>query len=137
LSGNVGSVIRWESCNNENFIGSVTNIASTATVLTSAQMGTISATKYYRAVIRNANCSTEYTEPIQITVPSPVTYSGTWNGTPGPTKAVIITNNLDLTADMEVCSCKVTGAATLTITENKTLTVRKEIEVIAPANLVV
>ncbi len=137
LSGNGGAVIKWQSCNNSSFVGTVTDIASTSSVLTGDLMGPISSTTYYRAVIQGS-CSITYTPPIAMTIPPTVTYTnGSWNGTVNESKSVIITDDITISNDLSVCSCKVAGTATVTILSGKTFTVKKSIEVTPNANIIV
>jgi hypothetical protein len=137
LTGNTGTVVKWQSATNSTFTAGLTDIASTSTTLTGAMMGTISATTYYRAVVQNGNCIVKNTTGIKITVPEAVTYDGSWSGTPSSTTPVTISGNLTLTSDLNVCSCQVTGAAVITVPANKTLVVQKNITIASTATIVV
>ena len=72
LTGNVGT-IQWQSSSN-NITWTNTNV--TTSTLSSAQMGTLTATKYYRALVTSANCASATSNVITITV-SPATVAGT------------------------------------------------------------
>ncbi|WP_333666949.1 beta strand repeat-containing protein, partial [Flavobacterium sp.] len=67
LSGNIGNVINWESAS-DNAFTSPTIIGSTATTLTSAMMGVLTATTYFRAVVQSGSCSTSNSAYVTITV---------------------------------------------------------------------
>ena len=80
ITGNTGSVVRWEKATTSNFVG-YTTIVSTSTTLASATIGTLSATTYFRAVVQSGVCSEVYTlDYATVTVttsPSAGTLSGT------------------------------------------------------------
>lgn len=137
LTGNNGTVVKWQSANNSAFTSGLTDIASTSTTLTGAMMGAISATKYYRAVVQNGSCTVKNTTGIKLTVPAAVTYNGSWSGTPTATSPVTISGNLTLTSDLNVCSCQVTGTAVITVPANKTLVVQKDISIASTATIVI
>ncbi|MFA9191998.1 T9SS sorting signal type C domain-containing protein [Flavobacterium sp. FZUC8N2.13] len=65
LSGYTGT-IQWQvSTNNSTF----TNISgANSATLTSAQMGTLTATRYYRAVVTSGNCSSSNSNTVTVTV---------------------------------------------------------------------
>ena len=67
LSGNTGSVINWESSSDAAFTAPTT-ITSTAITLTSALMGALTATTYFRAVVQSGSCSTANSTYVIITV---------------------------------------------------------------------
>lgn len=127
LSGNIGSVVKWQYASNAAFTAGVTDIASTATTLTSAMIGPVPSTRYFRAVVQSGQCNMAYTQPVQITIPAAVTYNGTWSGTPSALTPVIVSANLNLTSNLNVCACQVTNSASITIQPNVTLIVEREI----------
>jgi hypothetical protein len=67
LSGNTGNVINWESSSDAAFTAPTT-ITSTATTLTSALMGILTSTTYFRAVVQSGSCSTANSAYVTITV---------------------------------------------------------------------
>ena len=74
LSGNTGT-IQWQVSTDNN---SFTNISgATATTLTSAQMGAITSTRYYRAVSTNSPCSAANSNVIIVTVTALPTITST------------------------------------------------------------
>ncbi len=64
LSGNVGSVLRWESSPNSNFTP-LTNINITTTTL---GLTNINTTTYYRAVVRNDSCDIKTSTSAIVTI---------------------------------------------------------------------
>lgn len=137
LSGNTGTVVKWQSADNAGFTVNVIDYTTSNTTLTSEQIGSIATTKYFRAVIKNGVCTTEYSNTIQITVPTTITYNGTWSGTPNENTPVVISSNLTLTSDITACSCEVTNNAVLTVPADRTLTIKENITTIAPSTIIV
>lgn len=137
LTGNTGSVLKWQYASNNAFTVGVMDIANTATTLTGAQMGTLSATRYYRAVVKNGACLVENTTPIQITVPAAVTYNGSsWSATPSSTTPVVINGNLVLNSSLNVCSCQITNSATVRVTTGNSLVVQNDLSIAPTAMLI-
>ncbi len=137
LSGNVGSVLRWQSANNAAFTSDVVDINVTSTTLTGAQIGVVSDSRFFRAVVQSGSCAIQNTQPISIVVPNTVTYNGTWNGIPTDTTPVVINSDYTLTNDLDVCSCKVAGNAIITVPSGVTLTVQGEVFVTPNAQIII
>ena len=138
LLGNSGNVIQWEASINEDFTDDYVVLASTASTLTSAVMGVLQSSRFYRAQIENGTCGLLYTVPIEITVPPTLTFSnGSWNGIPTDKTAIVVSGTLDLISNVHVCSCQVTAGGVLTIPSGVTLTVEKSLEVAPLGTLLV
>lgn len=138
LSGNTGNVIKWQYATDSGFTSGVTDIVSTATTLSSATIGTLAATRYFRAVVQNGSCTIVTTPSIGITIPASVTYSnGSWSGTPTNTTPVVISSNLTLGSSLNVCSCQVTNTAIVTVPANITLLVQNDLTVASTANIII
>lgn len=137
LSGYNGAVVKWQSANDAAFTQGVTDIANTAAVLAPAQMGIVTASKYYRAVVQNNGCNQLTTAPLQISVPAPVVWNGSWSSTPGIDTAVEIQSDLTVDANLTVCSCQVKNNAVLTVNSNVNLTVKGKVTVDATAKMIV
>ena len=138
LSGHSGAIVKWQSAEDAGFTTDVTDITSTATVLSSDDMGTIAATRYYRAMIQNGSCDPQYPAPVEIIVPAAITYaSGAWNGTPTETTPIVIDDNILLTDDLNVCSCLVKDGKTLTVDADTSLTVVTTVTVETGAQLII
>lgn len=137
LSGNSAAVIKWQSAEDMAFTAGVTDIVSTSNVLTSTDMGRIAATRYYRAVVQDGSCEPQYTDPLEITVPTPVTYSnGIWDGIPTETTPLIIEDDM-VFSTITACSCEVKNGKTLTIASGETLTVATSVTVETGSQLII
>jgi len=76
LSGNTGSVTKWQSSTVSDFSSAVTDISTTTTSLTASDL---IATTYYRAVVNSGECSSENSSSATITV-SPASVGGSISG---------------------------------------------------------
>lgn len=137
LSGYNGNIIKWQSATDANFTQNVTDIANTAAVLTPAQIGALSANKYFRAVVQYTGCTQNTTTPLLYTVPAPVVWNGSWSSTPSITTAVEIQSDLTLSTDLTVCSCQVKNTAKLTVNADVNLTVKGKVTVDPTATMIV
>ena len=79
LSGNTGSVIRWEKSSNASF-SPLTIIPGTSTTLTGATIGALTSNTYFRAVVKSGTCPEINSSAILISV-DPTTAGGTVSGT--------------------------------------------------------
>ncbi len=75
LSNQVGNVVKWQKSTDMAF-SSPADIASTATTLTSAAIGNLTADTYFRAVVQSGVCSEAFSSPVLITV-NPLSAGGT------------------------------------------------------------
>ncbi|MES2371048.1 MAG: gliding motility-associated C-terminal domain-containing protein [Bacteroidota bacterium] len=82
LSGNTGSVTKWQYSTAADFSGA-TDIAVASTTLTSAQIGTLAQTTYFRAMVQNGVCTVVASAPVTITVNAPSA-----GGTPSPAQTI-------------------------------------------------
>ncbi|MCR5861290.1 hypothetical protein LRS05_03620 [Flavobacterium sp. J372] len=137
LSGNTGNIVKWQSANDIAFVSGVTDIATTATKLTSAETGILNATKYFRAIVDGGACGNVATPSFTVIVKQPVIYDGTWSAMPDETTTVQINASLTLTEDMDFCACQINGTAELIVPEEKNLSVRGRITVGENAKLIV
>ncbi len=65
------------------------------------------------------------------------TYNGTTWSSPPADVAITVSGNLDLTSDLNVCSCTVNSGAVLTLKDGKTLVVQENIAVSSNSNIIV
>ncbi|MFN5704694.1 MAG: hypothetical protein ACK45U_02455, partial [bacterium] len=80
LSGHTGTIVRWQSATNAGFTTGLTNIAST-NGLTSYTATNLTATTYYRAVLKSGVCDTAFSSGATVTVnPLPATPTSGVNG---------------------------------------------------------
>ncbi|MEI6565626.1 MAG: glycine-rich protein, partial [Verrucomicrobiota bacterium] len=76
LSGNTGSVTKWQSCAASGFASGVSDIANTTTSLTATNLTT---TTYYRAVVTSGSCASANSANATVTV-STISVGGTISG---------------------------------------------------------
>jgi len=105
LTGHSGTIIRWEYADNAAFTVNLTTIANTTTTLTPAQMGTIGAIRYFRAVVKNGVCSEVYSSIASVSFPT-TTWNGTvWSdGVPNSATKVVFNGAFSSSGDIEACS---------------------------------
>ncbi|MFY7731334.1 MAG: T9SS sorting signal type C domain-containing protein, partial [Flavobacterium sp.] len=137
LTGSVGNIVKWQSANDAAFTNGVVDIANTTTTLSGAQIGPITAPKYFRALVQNGNCTAIATPSLYINVPAPLVWNGSWNGTPTINTAVEIQSNLNLSTDLTVCSCEVKNNARFNVASGVSLTVKGKLTVAPTASMVV
>jgi len=131
-TGIVGTVLYWQQAEDAAFTVNVTNIAGSAGLssLSSALIGSVSSTHYYRAVVSVGGCSNAYSTIHTINVPT-TTYNGTWsNGLPDASKQVVFNGNFTMATNMAACSVRVLSG-TVTVNPNVTLTVENGVNVTA------
>ncbi|MFP9112684.1 T9SS sorting signal type C domain-containing protein [Flavobacterium sp. RHBU_3] len=136
LTGYVGNIIKWQSANDAAFTQGVVDIASTNAVLTPAEIGMISTTKYFRAIVQNGTCVASATPALQLNVPAPVIWNGAWSSTPTAATAIEVQADLALDADLSVCSCQVKNTAVFTVNSGVNLTVKGKVTVDATARMI-
>lgn len=128
LTGYSGTITKWQSSTTAAFTTPVDIPSSASATLTSAQMGAITATTYYRAVVTSGAC-TGYSNVVTITVSTT-----TWNGlawsnlAPTITKAAIFAGNYSSTGDLEACSVTV-QSGTVVFNSGHTLKVQNAVTV--------
>ncbi len=74
LTGNTGNVIKWQKSSDFAFTSPL-DIAITSTTLTSATIGSLSATTFFRTLVQNSTSPSQYSNVVTITV-----LSTTWTG---------------------------------------------------------
>ena len=82
LTGNTGSVVKWQSATNTGFTTGLTDLSSTSLTLNGATIGNLTINTYFRAVVGNGTCATANSSNILVTVNAAsvggtATYSGT------------------------------------------------------------
>lgn len=109
LTGYSGTITGWQWSSTLAFTTPNAIAASASATLTSAQMGTLSATRYYRAVVTNGSCTT-YSNIVTITYNTTTWDGNAWsNGTPSATKGAIFdgdysSGNAVSPGDLNACS---------------------------------
>ena len=80
LSGNTGTVVKWQKSSDLAFT-SPTDIAGTTTTLSGATIGNLSVNTYFRAVVQSGVCSSANSASVLITVNPATTISSQSTGT--------------------------------------------------------
>ncbi|MCZ8192269.1 MAG: fibronectin type III domain-containing protein [Microcystis sp. LE19-338.1B] len=128
LTGHVGTILRWQYASDLAFTTPVDIPASASATLTSAQMGTLTATRYYRAVVSFGGC-TAFSTVVTITFDATVWNSGWSNGLPSLTKAAIFAGNFTSSGNLSACSVTV-QSGNVVINTGHTLTVQNAVNVV-------
>jgi hypothetical protein len=128
LTGNTGTVVRWESSVSP--FTSWVAINSTATTYTTEP---ITETKKFRAVVQSGECSQAYSDVITITLYSDSTtyVDGAWtNGEPDATKTVTISSSYATAGtNVNACALIVNNNAAVVISTGDTLTLTEGLTV--------
>ncbi|NMH28116.1 hypothetical protein [Flavobacterium silvaticum] len=131
LTGSAGD-IQWQSSPDNVTFTDIPG-ASSSTYLAAG----LTSTLYFRTKVVSGSCgATQYSDAVLINVPTAVTYNGSWSGTPNTTTTIVIGENLSLNSSLNVCSCQVTGTATMSVPAGITLVVQKNVVVDPSAHLI-
>ena len=115
LSGNIGSVLKWQKASDSAFT-SPTDITNTSTTLTGSSIGNQTATTYFRAVVQNGTCTIENTNFVTVTISSTTWNGTTWsNGVPTITTTAFMTGNYSEAVDLFACTLTVSNNAIVSI----------------------
>lgn len=129
LTGHTGTITGWQYANDIAFTTPVNIPASASATLTSAQMGTLTATRYYRAVVTSGVC-TGYSTVVTVTFDATTWNGVTWsNGLPSISKAVVFAGNFTSTGNVSACSVTV-QSGNVVINSGHTLTVQNAVNVV-------
>ncbi|OYU83618.1 MAG: hypothetical protein CFE24_10550 [Flavobacterium sp. BFFFF2] len=135
ISNYSGSVSKWQMASNATFTTGVTDIANTSASLTSAQIGTLTATRYFRAVLITGSCGTTYSNVVSVTINATTYASGSWNnGNPSSSLMAVYSSNATISADVTACSCQITGTAVVSVNAGINVTVAGEVTVATGAS---
>ncbi len=123
LAGSTGKVLYWQKstdinfgANSENNPNNVTNLSVFETTISGAQIGFLSETTYFRAVLQNGDCPEVFSDIATITIKSTTWNGNNWSdGLPTPTTSAIFTGAFTATASIEACTIAVTNGAVVTI----------------------
>ena len=72
LSGNTGTVVKWQRSTSSNFSSGVSDIANTGTTLSAAAIGVLTQDTWFRAVVKSGVCSEANSDAVKITVQQPI-----------------------------------------------------------------
>ncbi|MFT3682113.1 MAG: GEVED domain-containing protein [Ferruginibacter sp.] len=122
-TGITGAVTKWQY-SSDNFVSDINDIASSASsTLTSAQMGALTATRYYRAVVQNGSCATANSSSVLISITSFNVSGSVWVDANGDGSKASETNYTggSLYANLVDNSGNITAKATVDAAGNYTL----------------
>jgi hypothetical protein len=130
LTGNVGTITGWQYSNTLSFTVPVSIPASASATLTSAQMGTLSSSRYYRAVVTNGGC-TSFSNIVSVLFENAVWNGTTWSNGTGPSNIISaeFQGNYSSLGNLNACSVLVTSGNVI-INEGHTLTVQTNVRVL-------
>jgi hypothetical protein len=113
LTGNTGT-IQWQSSTDNNSFINITG--GTNNTLSSATIGTLTTSKYFRAIVTSGVCSSATSGTVSIIV-STTTWNGSgWsNGDPTNTTTAIIAGIYNAPANINACTLTVNNNAVVTI----------------------
>ena len=118
LSSATGTV-QWQRADNAGFSVNLSNIGTNSTQLTTTEIGLLSATSYFRAVVSNGVCTPVISATSIVTIASTTWSSiggGSWdNGVPTNTTTAIISANYTSSGDLNACSLTVNNNAVVII----------------------
>ncbi|MEK8179632.1 T9SS sorting signal type C domain-containing protein [Flavobacterium buctense] len=132
LTGFTGTVVKWQYASDLAFTAGITDIpASAAATLTSAQIGTFSGSRYFRAVVNLAGCSDVYSNVVTITFSKAIWNGSSWSNGTGPTLTIgaDFQGNYTSTGSLSACSVTVTSGNVL-FAGGHTLTVQNQVTVL-------
>jgi len=118
--------VQWQSADNAAFTTNLTNIGTNSTTLTIAQIGALTATKYFRARVSSGVCTTVTSATVTITIAT-TTWSaaggGSWsNGAPNSATAAIISANYTTAGDLNACTLTVNNNAVVVVSSGDNVT---------------
>ena len=115
LQGSVGTVLHWQKSTDPSF-ATYENIPNFTTTLTAGEIGILTETTYFRAVLQSGSCKESYSAVAVIRLNS-TTWNGTkWsNGDPNATTSAIFAGNYSTGANISACSIVVKDGAVVLI----------------------
>lgn len=129
LTGYSGTITKWQYATDFAFTTPVDIPSSNSATLTGAQMGSLTATRYYRAVVTNGSCTT-YSNVLTVTVDSTTYSAGAWsNGTPTSSTMAIFNGNYTSTGNLSACSV-VVNSGNVVFQSGHTLSVQNSVSVV-------
>ncbi|MGV9003851.1 fibronectin type III domain-containing protein [Flavobacterium sp.] len=130
LNGYTNSIVNWQYALDAAFTSSVTTIANTTNVLTTAAIGDFYGDRFYRATLQNGTCPTVLTNSVSISRPYTAWNGSGWsNGLPSATKKVVFAGNYSNLANINACSVEVLSGNVL-IKAGYNLIVENDVKVV-------
>jgi len=125
ISGQIGTVLKWQSASDTNFTNPV-NIASSSATLNGSEIGVINSTTYFRAIVQNGACSSVYSDFSAVSIGTTVWNGSNWsNGEPNDptiTKAIVFTGNYSCSVNLYGCTMWVTNGANVVLNTGYNIT---------------
>lgn len=107
VTGFTNAVTKWQYATDFAFTTPVDIPLSAAATLTSAQMGIVATTLYYRAVVSNGICNA-YSNVVTISRHTTTWNGSSWsNGAPTINSSVLFTGDYNSTSDLYACSVQI------------------------------
>jgi hypothetical protein len=111
--------IQWQQADNTGFTLNLTNLGTNSTTLTIAEIGELTSTKYYRAVVSSGACMSVMSGTVAVAAATTTWISaagGSWsNGAPNSKTAAVISYDYTSSEDLNACSLTVTNGANVVI----------------------
>jgi hypothetical protein len=122
LSGYTGTILYWQSSSDAGFTSPV-NLSNTTNILTGSAIGPLSATTYFRVVVKSGSCPETYSSVASFTIQNTIWNGSAWtNGAPTSTTQAIISGNLTVAQNITACSMTVTNNAVVSVTSGYAVT---------------
>jgi len=124
LTGSSGHISRWEKSAEASFTSPIV-IPCTALTLTGAQIGMLTATTYFRAVLQTSACNSASvtSTAASFTLATTIWNGSAWSaGAPTSGTGVIIRGNFTTTQDIAACSLTIENNATVILSANTSIT---------------
>lgn len=127
--------IQWQSADDAGFTVNVAGLGTNSTTLTSAEIGVLTQTKYFRAQVSSGACSPVFSSVVAVTISSTTWTSaagGSWtNGEPTATTAAIISYNYATTHDLSACTLTVNNNAVVTVNSGDSIVLNGALTVVS------
>jgi hypothetical protein len=115
LNGNTGSVLKWQKSTSDTFANPI-DITNTTGTLLGTDIGNLTTTTYFRAVVQNGTCAVANSNYATITINSTTWNGSSWsNGAPIITTTAYMTGNYSEAIDIYACTLTVSNNAIVSI----------------------
>jgi len=131
LNGYTGTILYWQSAMDSGFSNPV-NISNTTATLAGSQMGILTETTYFRAVVKNGSCSEVYSAPSAVIIKSTAWDGNNWsNGAPDGSTSVQLNASYTASADINACTMTVSNNAIVVIPAGYNVTLNGPVNVVS------
>jgi hypothetical protein len=129
LSGNIGNVLKWQKSSDTAFTSPV-DITNTVTTLTGSNIGNLTTTTYFRALVQNGSCTVVNSNYVTITISATTWNGNAWsNGVPIITTTAFMTGNYSEAVDIFACTLTVSNSAIVSIPSGYDVTLNGKLTV--------